>query len=68
MTISKYWAIFIMPAGILMGIPFPLGISIVGSSALAHIRWALAVIGCISVIAQSSLSCSLCLLDINSLC
>lgn len=43
--------VLIMPAGILMGIPFPLGISLVGSSAPGFIPWAWAVNGCFSVIA-----------------
>jgi hypothetical protein len=51
MMITKESAIFIMPAGILVGIPFPLGITVVGSSSLALIPWAWAVNGCFSVIA-----------------
>jgi hypothetical protein len=43
--------IIVMPAGILMGIPFPFGISAVGASAPALIPWAWAVNGCFSVIA-----------------
>ena len=42
--------IVVMPAGILMGIPFPLGISVLGSSAPRLIPWAWAVNGCFSVL------------------
>ncbi|MBS1193057.1 MAG: hypothetical protein H6Q97_1036, partial [Nitrospirae bacterium] len=41
----------VMPAGVLMGIPFPLGISIIGSTAPHLVPWAWAVNGCFSVIA-----------------
>jgi hypothetical protein len=40
----------VMPAGVLMGIPFPLGISIIGSAAPHLVPWAWAVNGCFSVI------------------
>lgn len=40
----------LMPAGILMGIPFPLGISVLGSTAPRLIPWAWAVNGCFSVL------------------
>jgi MFS family permease len=43
--------VVIMPAGIFMGIPFPFGVSAVGSSAPDLISWAWAVNGCFSVIA-----------------
>lgn len=42
--------VVVMPAGILMGIPFPLGISILGSTAPRLIPWAWAVNGCFSVL------------------
>jgi MFS family permease len=43
--------IIVMPAGVLMGIPFPLGISVIGSTAPHLVPWAWAVNGCFSVIA-----------------
>ncbi len=43
--------ILLMPAGLLMGIPFPLGISILESVAPGLIPWAWAVNGCFSVLA-----------------
>ncbi len=43
--------ILVMPAGILMGLPFPLGISTLGSVAPRLIPWAWAVNGCFSVLA-----------------
>ena len=43
--------LIVMPAGILMGIPFPLGISSLGLSAPALIPWAWAVNGCFAVLA-----------------
>jgi hypothetical protein len=39
-----------MPAGILMGIPFPLGISVLGPAAPRLIPWAWAINGCFSVL------------------
>jgi lysylphosphatidylglycerol synthetase-like protein (DUF2156 family) len=42
--------VIVMPAGILMGIPFPLGISILGSTAPRLIPWAWAVNSCFSVL------------------
>jgi hypothetical protein len=42
--------VILMPAGILMGIPFPLGISVLGSTAPRLIPWAWAVNGCFSVL------------------
>lgn len=39
------------PAGFLMGIPFPLGMSLLGSKAPHLIPWAWAVNGCFSVLA-----------------
>ena len=41
----------LMPAGILMGIPFPLGLSFLGRTRPKLIPWALAVNGCFSVLA-----------------
>ncbi len=41
----------ILPVGILMGTPFPLGMSILGASAPRFIPWAWAVNGCFSVLA-----------------
>jgi hypothetical protein len=41
----------LMPAGILMGIPFPLGISLLHTTAPRLIPWAWAVNGCFSVLA-----------------
>ena len=41
----------LMPAGILMGIPFPLGISLLHATAPRLIPWAWAVNGCFSVLA-----------------
>jgi len=43
--------VLLMPAGILMGIPFPLGISILGATSPLLIPWAWAVNGCFSVLA-----------------
>jgi hypothetical protein len=40
----------LMPAGILMGVPFPLGISFLGKVRPNVIPWALAVNGCFSVL------------------
>ncbi|HSB31188.1 MAG TPA: hypothetical protein VLD55_06265 [Candidatus Sulfobium mesophilum] len=50
---TKLVAVFIMllPAGLLIGIPFPLGITLLGESRPALIPWAWAVNGCFSVIA-----------------
>ena len=41
----------LMPAGILMGTPFPLGLSFLGRTRPNLIPWALAVNGCFSVLA-----------------
>jgi len=43
--------VLLMPAGILMGIPFPLGISLLHTTAPRLIPWAWAVNGCFSVLA-----------------
>jgi hypothetical protein len=43
--------IIVMPAGVLMGVPFPLGISVIGATAPRLVPWAWAVNGCFSVIA-----------------
>jgi hypothetical protein len=43
--------VLLMPAGILMGIPFPLGISLLHAVAPRLIPWAWAVNGCFSVLA-----------------
>ncbi len=43
--------VIIMPAGILMGIPFPLGIAALGTASPRLIPWAWAVNGCFSVLA-----------------
>ncbi len=43
--------LLLMPAGLLMGLPFPLGISVLGAAAPQLIPWAWAVNGCFSVIA-----------------
>ena len=43
--------ILVMPAGILMGIPFPLGISALSAARSTLIPWAWAVNGCFSVLA-----------------
>jgi hypothetical protein len=42
--------VIVLPVGILMGIPFPLGISVLGSAAPRLIPWAWAVNGCFSVL------------------
>ncbi len=49
---TKLLAVFVLllPAGLLLGIPFPLGISLLGESRPALIPWAWAVNGCFSVI------------------
>ncbi len=43
--------ITVMPAGILMGIPFPLGIAVLNKTSPLLIPWAWAVNGCFSVLA-----------------
>jgi len=43
--------VLLMPAGILMGIPFPLGIALLHAAAPRLIPWAWAVNGCFSVLA-----------------
>jgi hypothetical protein len=43
--------VLLMPAGILMGIPFPLGISLLHAAAPRLIPWSWAVNGCFSVLA-----------------
>ena len=43
--------VLLMPAGIFMGIPFPLGISLLHAAAPRLIPWAWAVNGCFSVLA-----------------
>jgi hypothetical protein len=43
--------ILVMPAGILMGVPFPLGMSVLDSVAPGLIPWAWAMNGCFSVLA-----------------
>jgi len=43
--------LFLVPAGLLMGLPFPLGISVLGSTAPRLVPWAWAVNGCFSVLA-----------------
>jgi hypothetical protein len=50
---TKLFAVFValLPAGLLLGIPFPLGISLLGERRPALIPWAWAVNGCFSVIA-----------------
>jgi len=50
---TKILSVFIilMPAGILMGVPFPLALSFLGRTRPELIPWALAVNGCFSVIA-----------------
>jgi hypothetical protein len=49
---TKLFIVFfmLMPAGILMGVPFPLGISFLGKIRPNIIPWALAVNGCLSVL------------------
>jgi hypothetical protein len=42
--------VILFPAGIFMGIPFPLGISVLGSTVPQLIPWAWAVNGCFSVL------------------
>jgi hypothetical protein len=51
--ITKILSVFfiLMPAGILMGVPFPLALSFLGRTRPELIPWALAVNGCFSVIA-----------------
>ena len=44
-------SVLVIPAGILMGIPFPLGISLLHTAAPRLIPWAWAVNGCFSVLA-----------------
>ena len=44
-------SLLVMPAGILMGIPFPLGISLLHTAAPRLIPWSWAVNGCFSVLA-----------------
>jgi hypothetical protein len=46
-----YSSVLVMPAGFLMGIPFPLGISLLQTTAPRLIPWAWAVNGCFSVLA-----------------
>ena len=41
----------LMPAGVLMGVPFPLGLSFLGETRPKLVPWALAVNGCFSVLA-----------------
>ena len=43
--------VLVMPVGVLMGVPFPLGISIIGPAAPRLVPWAWAVNGCFSVVA-----------------
>jgi hypothetical protein len=43
--------ILVMPAGALMGLPFPLGVSVLGKAAPRLVPWAWAVNGCFSVLA-----------------
>lgn len=43
--------LFLFPLGLLMGIPFPLGIKKLGETRVAMIPWAWAVNGCLSVLA-----------------
>jgi hypothetical protein len=43
--------VMVMPAGLLMGIPFPYGISLLSTSSPRLIPWAWAVNGCFSVLA-----------------
>ena len=43
--------ILVMPAGALMGLPFPLGVSVLGKAAPRLIPWAWAMNGCFSVLA-----------------
>ncbi len=49
---TKVLSVFfmLMPAGVLMGIPFPLGLSVLGKRSPKLIPWALAVNGCFSVL------------------
>lgn len=44
-------AALVAPLGFLMGIPFPLGISVLGAGQRAAIPWAWAINGCVSVLA-----------------
>jgi hypothetical protein len=50
---TKVILIFItlLPMGVLMGVPFPLGLSILGEKSQNLIPWAWAVNGCLSVLA-----------------
>jgi hypothetical protein len=43
--------VILMPAGIMMGMPFPLGIAVLGTASPRLIPWAWAVNGCFSVLA-----------------
>jgi hypothetical protein len=43
--------IIVLPVGLLMGIPFPLGMSVLGRTEPSLIPWAWAVNGCFSVLA-----------------
>ncbi len=43
--------VILMPAGIIMGMPFPLGIAVLGTALPRLIPWAWAVNGCFSVLA-----------------
>jgi hypothetical protein len=43
--------VILMPAGIIMGMPFPLGIAVLGTASPRLIPWAWAVNGCFSVLA-----------------
>lgn len=49
----RFFLVFllVMPAGVLMGMPFPLGIRLLGERAPGLIPWAWAVNGCFSVLA-----------------
>jgi hypothetical protein len=42
--------IIVLPVGLLMGIPFPLGMSVLGRTEPSLIPWAWAVNGCFSVL------------------
>ncbi|UCD34213.1 MAG: hypothetical protein JSU90_07875 [Nitrospiraceae bacterium] len=48
---SAAMAALVVPLGFLMGIPFPLGISVLGAGHRTAIPWAWAINGCVSVLA-----------------
>ncbi len=50
-SISLWYHFAFMPVGLLMGLPFPLGIGLIAASSPRLVPWAWAVNGCFSVVA-----------------